>query len=104
MKVNDGTITSALEFIPKAINAACQAEVPELNATQYLLPIYCARDDSNFSISGPSAQSIPRFNTFDICLMSFSSVKILYSGIFHLGVFLLLFDKFNFFNMKYTHL
>ena len=97
-------ITSDLEFIPKAINAACPAEVPELNVIQYLLPIYCARADSNFSISGPIAQSIPRLKTTDIFLMSFSSVKTLYSGIFHLVVFILLFVKLNFFNMKYTHL
>jgi hypothetical protein len=39
MKVNDGTITSDLAFIPKAINAAWPAEVPELNVIQYLVSI-----------------------------------------------------------------
>ena len=51
MKLNEGTMTSEFFFIFNANNAACPAEVPELNEIQYLLPTYFANSFSKFSIS-----------------------------------------------------
>ena len=59
IKLNDGTRIWDFLLIFKANNAACPADVPELNDTQYFVPTYLANSFSKFSISGPIAQSIP---------------------------------------------
>jgi hypothetical protein len=71
------------------MRTAWRAEVPELKARTYFLPMYPASRYSNSSMIGPMAQNIPLLMVSCTILISSSSQEILKRGIFQLIVALL---------------
>ena len=59
VKVYAGTITSCPGSTPTATTAACKADVAELNATPYFVPIFSENFFSNSLIFSPPRKFLP---------------------------------------------